>query len=243
VARTIAFLGPAGTYSEQALKQYDQSATGLPVRSERDAIHAVASGKAQRAIVPVENAIGGPVTATVDTLASEPLAITIVAELLLPISLCLIAAEQPLAAIETVISHPQPLLQCAGFLAEELPQATQVAAASSADAVRAVSEQGGARAAIGGRIAAELYNMPVLVDGIEDRPGNVTRFVILAAAGTPADPGTGPLKTTVVLKGADDTAAVIDLEGGVSDPHVSAAIERLGNEYEDVRMLGSYPAA
>jgi prephenate dehydratase len=204
VTRTIAFLGPAGTYSEQALKQYDSSADARAVRSERAAIMAVAERAVDRAVVPIENSLEGAVTATLDTLAGDPLDVTIVAEIVLPVSHCLIAAEQPLADVKTVISHPQPLAQCAGFLATELPNATQVAAASTAEAVRTVAEQGGPQAAIGARAAAELYGVPVLAEAVEDQPGNATRFVVLGPADSEPDSQDGPFKTTVVFQGAGD---------------------------------------
>jgi prephenate dehydratase len=273
----IAFLGPAGTYSEQALKQYDSSAEPVPVRSERAAILAVAEGEVERALVPIENSLEGAVTATLDALAGETHPVTIVAEVVLPVSLCLIGPDQPLEAIETVISHPQPLGQCAGYLANNLPNAAQVAMASTAESVRTVAAEGGAQAAIGSRAAAELYELPVLVESIEDEPGNVTRFVVLAPTGTPPDSDSAPFKTSVVFQGAGDDSPgwlvrclseladrsinltkiesrpwrghlghylfVVDLEGSTADPSVGDAIEGLRTHCEEVRVLGSYPAA
>lgn len=204
MTRTIAFLGPEGTYSEQALRQYDADAEVIAVRSERAAILAVANGDVQRAIVPIENSLEGAVTATLDTLAGEALPVTIVAEVTLPISHCLIGPERPLREIETVISHPQALAQCSGFLAREVPNAAPLTAASTADAVRSVAQTPGAQAAIGSQAAADLYELPVLARGIEDAAGNVTRWVVLAGEGTLPDKGEGSFKTTVVFAGAGD---------------------------------------
>jgi prephenate dehydratase len=203
---TIAFLGPAGTYSEQALKRYDASADGLPMRSVRAAILAVAAGDVPRAVVPIENSLEGAVTATLDALAGESHPVTIVAEVVLPVSHCLIGAEQPLSAIRTVISHPQPLGQCAAYLEQHLPDAAQVAVASTAEAIRTVAAEGGPQAAIGSQPAAELYGLPVLAEAIEDAPGNVTRFVVLAPSGATPDAGTNEFKTSVVFAGPGDNS-------------------------------------
>lgn len=201
MASAIAFLGPAGTYSEQALRQYDAEADAVPMRSVRAAILAVAAGEVPRAVVPIENSLEGAVTATLDALAGETHPVTIVAEVVLHVSHCLVGAEQPLDQIQTVISHPQPLGQCAGYLEQHLPAAAQVAVASSAEAIRTVAAEGGPQAAIGSRPAAELYGLPVLAEAIEDAPGNVTRFVVLAPAGTSPDASTGTFKTSVVFGG------------------------------------------
>lgn len=203
---TIAFLGPAGTYSEQALKRYDADADALPVRSVRAAILAVADAEVPRAIVPIENSLEGAVTATLDALAGESHPVTIVAEVILPVSHCLIGAAQPLAQIETVISHPQPLGQCAAYLEANLADAAQVAVSSTAEAIRIVAAEGGPQAAIGSRHAAEIYGLPILAEAIEDAPGNVTRFVVLGPEGTPPDASPGAFKTSVVFGGpGDDT--------------------------------------
>lgn len=203
---TIAFLGPAGTYSEQALKQYDPAAAGLPTRSVRAAILAVADGDVARAIVPIENSLEGAVTATLDVLAGEDHPVTILSEVVLPVTHCLAGPQQPLTEIQRVISHPQPLGQCAAYLEANLAHAAQVAVSSTAEAIRAVAAEGGAQAAIGSRHAAELYDLPILAEAIEDAPGNVTRFVVLGPAGTPADASTGAFKTSVVFAGPGDTA-------------------------------------
>ena len=130
---------------------------------------------------------------TLDTLAFDAEGVSIVGEHDLAISHCLIArSELPLDEIAVVISHPQGTAQCARFIRDELPRAEVRAAASTADAVRLVSESDEPWAALGARSAAELYGATVLRDGVEDEPDNVTRFVWIAPEGTEAS-GRGPV--------------------------------------------------
>lgn len=202
----VAYLGPAGTFSEEAARAADRAAGAelVPEPTIADAIAAVAAGRADEAIVPIENSIEGSVAQTLDTLADRE-DVTIVAELVLPVSHLLVAAG-PLAEadIRRVVSHPQPLGQCAHWLREHLPAAQLVAAASTADAIRDVTaEPGEPWAAIGTRRAAKLYGGTVLAEAIEDEDGNATRFVWVARA----DGGTVPpdaAKTSVTFAGAGD---------------------------------------
>ena len=144
----IAYLGPAGTFTEDALRE---AAAGLdfePMRTAtvHDAILAVEGGEAERALVPFENSIEGSVRTTLDTLAFEVGGVTIVGEHDFAVRAMLIAREPlELGGIEAVLSHPQPLAQCARFLREQLPGAERRSVASTAEAVRLVSES--ARAA------------------------------------------------------------------------------------------------
>ena len=199
----VAYLGPPGTYSEQALLEYAPAAEGIPFGTEREAIVAVADGTVQSAIVPIENSIEGGVRGTLDALAGEDLGVAIVAEADLPVELCLIGRPVSLDQVERVISHPQPLAQASRFLATDLPGAAQIAARSTADAAKQVSESEGASLAIGSRRAAELYGLDVLAESIQDEDGNVTRFVVVSPK--PIDTsGAGPWKTTLVFYGAGD---------------------------------------
>src|SRR4051812_3227239 len=121
----IAYLGPRGTFSEDALEAAigDQEVEPAPAATVYDAIQAVRSGDADRALVPFENSIEGAVTATLDTLAFDADGVTLVGEYDLPIRHCLIAKRQmPLDEIEVVVSHPQPSAQCARFIRENLPR-------------------------------------------------------------------------------------------------------------------------
>ncbi|UUY04691.1 prephenate dehydratase [Svornostia abyssi] len=199
----VAYLGPAGTFSEEAARAADRAAGAelMPETTIADAIEAVALGHADEAIVPIENSIEGSVAQTLDTLADRS-DVTIVAEQVLPVSHFLVAARDLAEReIERVVSHPQPLGQCAHWLRAHTPAAELVAASSTADAVREVAASDAPWAAIGTRRAAELYGGTVLAEGIEDEAGNATRFVWVAPAG--ADVGS-PAKTSIVFWGAGD---------------------------------------
>lgn len=211
----IAYLGPAGTFTEDAL---GETAEGRgehePLRTAtvREAILAVQEGEADRALVPAENSIEGSVRTTFDTLANEAGTVTIVGEHDHPVSPNLIARrELALAAVTAVLSHPQPLAQCARFIREELPGASPRETSSTAEAVRAVSESEEPWAALGSRSAAGLYGCRILKEGVADESGNVTRFVWIAPAGTVAD-GEGPWKTSLVFSelGDDHPGALVD---------------------------------
>jgi prephenate dehydratase len=210
----VAYLGPPGTFTEDALREAigGEEVETLPKPSVYDAIVAVRPGEADRALVPFENSIEGAVSATLDALAFDAQEVTIVGEYDLAIRHCLIAREEiPLERIEVVLSHPQASAQCARFIRENLPSAEVRAAASTADAVRRVSEQEGAWAALGAASAARLYGAAVLRDGIEDEPDNVTRFVWIAPAGTRAE-GDGPWRTSLVFAelGDDRPGALVE---------------------------------
>ena len=199
-----AFLGPAGTFSEEALLASTALAGGdveaLPVGTVADVVMAVQNGEAERGVVPVENSIEGSVDATLDALAGRAPDVGIIGEVVLPVRHALIAAPGlSLDAIQVVVSHPQALAQCGTFLREELPDARAVSWTSTAEAVRtAASRASDGWAAIGSPRAAELYGCDVLRDRIEDHDGNATRFVWLAPAGTPAP---GATKTSLVFAG------------------------------------------
>jgi prephenate dehydratase len=180
----IGFLGPEGTYSHEALRESaaPADAVSVAVATIHGTVMAVHDGDVDVALVPIENALEGSVDVTLDTLAGDADAVTIIGELVQPIRNCLITAgDTALADITTVYSHPQPLGQCARFLRDELPDAGIAAATSTAEAVRAVaSAADGTQAALGNRLAAELYGAHIARFDIDDEPGNVTRFVWLA---------------------------------------------------------------
>ncbi|MHB8492554.1 MAG: prephenate dehydratase [Solirubrobacteraceae bacterium] len=180
----IGYLGPRGTFSEQALLGALREGGAEPVAVEtiHAAVMAVERGEIPVALVPIENSMEGPVTITLDTLAGEAERVRIIGELVLAVRHCLIAmGSTPLSEISRVLTHPQAAAQCAGFLRAELPHAQVAASSSTADAVRRVAEHASPDwAAIGTRLAAELYGCVVLREGVEDRPDNETRFVWLA---------------------------------------------------------------
>lgn len=202
---TLGYLGPAGTFSEEAVRSAQESANArlVALPTVRDTVMAVHDGVVDRAVVPIENSLEGPIGVTLDVLAEEH-DVTIVGELVIVISPCLIAREAvALESIERVVSHPQPLAQCARFLHDKLPHAELVAVASTAEAVRMVAEQEASWAALGTRRAAKLYGATVLVEGVEDEPGNATRFVWLARD-APRPNGDHPTKTSLAFWGPGD---------------------------------------
>jgi len=210
----VAYLGPAGTFTEDALRE---AAPGGDVESLRtptvaDAILAVDRGEAERAFVPFENSIEGSVRSTLDTLAFEAEAVTIVGEHDFEVHAHLIArAGVALDEVAAVLSHPQPLAQCARFLREHLPGVERRSVSSTAEAVRMVGESVRPWAAIGARAAADLYGCAVLREGIEDEPDNVTRFVWIAPAGTEPEGGER-WRTSLVFSelGADHPGALVE---------------------------------
>jgi prephenate dehydratase len=211
----IAYLGPAGTFTEDALREAVGPGSEFePLRTAtiHDAILAVERGEATRALVPFENSIEGSVRSTLDTLAFEAERVTIVGEHDYAVRATLIAATAlELDQIEAVLSHPQPLAQCARFLRESLPAAERRSVSSTAEAVRLVSESERPWAAIGARAAAELYGAKILREGIEDEASNVTRFVWIAPAG--AEPEGGEAwKTSLVFSelGEDHPGALVN---------------------------------
>ena len=181
------------------------SAELVALRTVRDTVMAVHDGTVDRAVVPIENSLEGPIGVTLDTLAEEH-DVTIVGELVLSVSPCLIAREPlELDEIVRVVSHPQPLAQCARFLRDNLPGAEVMSAASTAEAVRVVAAEQAPWAALGTVRAAELYGAIVLADGVEDEPGNATRFVWLARASAPPAPRAArPAKTSLAFWGSGD---------------------------------------
>lgn len=215
----IAYLGPAGTFSEDALRQSGfapEGFTPVPCDTIPAVIEAIGRGLADRALAPIENSIEGSVRGTLDGLADQADVITIRGEYDHQIRSALISRRAiALAEIEAVISHPQPLAQCARFLREELPQAELKVAPSTSAAAREVSRSDSPIAALAPAAAAAIYDCEILREGIEDEPGNVTRFVWLAPRDSEyvgeEEPGTH-WKTTLVFSelGADHPGALVE---------------------------------
>jgi prephenate dehydratase len=199
----VGYLGPPGTFSEEALMAAPGSDAleRVPLPTVYETVMAVHRREVDRAIVPIENSLEGSVNATLDALAVETEDVAIVGEAVHPIRHCLIA-RRPLGLpeIEAVTSHPQANGQCARFIRDRLPQAQVVPASSTADAVRMVAESDEPWAALGNRLSAEIYGCEILRAGVEDVADNETRFVWLAPAGTAVD-SHGPWKTSVVFWG------------------------------------------
>jgi prephenate dehydratase len=203
-----AYLGPSGTFSEEALRAAAPELEPVPVATLRDVVLAVQRGSVERAIVPFENALEGGVDPVLDALALEAPDVALISEHVQPVVHNLVGPDGlALEEIETVLSHPQALAQCGRWLAERIPHAVTVPTASTADAVREVAgdalNRATGRAAIGPRLAAERYGARVLASEIEDEPGNATRFALLApVSAAPAPPEGVPAKTALVYWGA-----------------------------------------
>ena len=276
----VAYLGPAGTFSEEALRaSAREEVDEVPYTTVYEAVMAVQNAEVDSAVVPIENSIEGSVTATLDTLVHEAPEVRITRELVLPIEHNLVARnDMKLDMIERVLSHPQGTAQCARFLRERVPGAARVTMSSTAEAVRAVSESDDPWAAIGSRFAADLYGCTILAEAIEDHAQNVTRFVWLARreAARQAPSGRGH-KTSIVFWGFNDNSPgalqallgelstreinlskiesrprrvqlghymiFLDLDGGGGDPAVADGLAALARRVEELRVLGSYPAA
>lgn len=200
----VGFLGPRGTFAEEALgTQADLAAgEGVPLATVPQVITAVERGDVDVGLVPIENSIEGTITVTIDTLAFDT-DLLIQREVDLPISLHLCAKPgTKLSDLRRVISHPNPLGQSRAWLSTKLPDAELVAANSTADAARLVSEgDGNDQASIGTLRGAELAGLEVLASEIEDHPENETRFVLV---GTGIPTPTGHDKTSIVCFQRED---------------------------------------
>src|SRR5580658_1986819 len=189
---TIAFLGPAGTFTEEALfTQPDYAArTVLPVGGLPEVLEAVHTGLADLAFVPIENSIEGTVNAIVDSLVFD-VELLIQREVVLDVHMQLMAPSGAgMASITRVMSLPHASGQCRRFLAENLPDAEVIPTNSTAEAARIVGEDRRLdTAALAPRLSAQLYGLEILASAVEDHPDNQTRFVALAPLGVPAPTG------------------------------------------------------
>ncbi len=197
-----AYLGPAGTYTEEATRKFFPSsrAKGTPYSSNRAVVEAVAGGLAA-GIVPIENSIEGTVNEAMDAIIAHP-NITIVGEVVLPVTHCLLATPDAwLPNIKRVRSHPQALAQCRRWLSQNLPNAELEEAPSTARAAAAVAEAGDPSiAAIASQRAAEVYGCKVLRVHIGDEVRNKTRFVTVSSRWRPTpDPACRSYRVAVVF--------------------------------------------
>ena len=219
----IAYLGPAGTFTEDALGEAVGAVEYESLRTDTvfDAIAAVIDGRADRALAPYENSIEGSVRGTLDILAFDAPSVSIVGEHDYPVRQHLITRQEvDLGQIEAVLSHQQGLAQTARFLRENLPGVELRSVSSTAAAVRMVSESPRPWAAIGSRAAARLYGCVVLREGIQDEANNVTRFVWVAPQGSePVAVGEGTQwKTALIFSelGEDHPGALVAALGEFS---------------------------
>lgn len=266
----IAYMGPEGTFSHAAaLSFFGLAASYTETTTIEGVFDAVARREAQHGVVPIENSTEGAVSHALDALVDgAPL---IRAELELDVAQCLLTRARSLTAVERVYSHPQALGQCRVWLAKNLPGAQLVQAPSTAAAVREAAADARA-AAVAGRLASDLYGVPVARERIQDHAENVTRFVMVSLEDAAR---TGDDKTTVAFSVRDGKGALMrvlaifdeedvnltriesrpsrekpwdyvflaDLEGHRDDANVARAMARLKERCPMVKHLGSYARA
>jgi prephenate dehydratase len=209
----IAFLGPFGTFTEQALRTQPDLANAelIACRTVPDVLDAVTAGEVDAGFVPIENSIEGMVNFTLDALAFDH-ELMIVREVVLDIHLCLAARPGvKLEDVKEILSIPVATAQCHRFLREYLPTADVRTAASTAGAAQLVGDDPSPHvAAIAPVVAAERYQLEVLAENIEDHDGNQTRFVVVMRSGIPAP--TGHDRTAlVVYQRADEPGSLISI--------------------------------
>lgn len=270
MAKRLAFFGPAGTFTEEAALTYDSQAELLPFNTIAAVAEAVASGKADEGVVPIENSIQGSVNDTLDVLIHES-NLRIRNELVLPIEHNLLVKPGTRAdAIKVIFSHPQALGQCRRYLERHFPKAQAVASLSTAAAVEEVVRRDDA-AAIAPRRAAELYGAEILARGIQDRHNNLTRFIVLAESDHPR---TGRDRTSIAFSFAEDKPGQLvgvlqefatrsinlsklesrpsqeslgryiflaDLEGHREDPAIAESLSQIQPLVSFLKVFGSYP--
>ncbi len=267
---TVAYLGPAGTFSQEAvIKHFGSATSAQPQVSIDEVFRAVESGTAGYGVVPVENSTEGAVGRTLDLLLST--SAHICGEVLLPVRQYLMSTARRREDIRKVYSHMQSLAQCQQWLSRDLPNAERVAVISNAEAARQASKDRRS-AAIAGRTAATLYGLKLLARNIEDDPRNTTRFAVI---GNEEVSPSGRDKTSLVLSTRNEPGAVhelltplarhgvsmtrlesrpartglweyvfyVDLEGHQSEPRVAKALTALTRKASFLKVLGSYPAA
>lgn len=184
---TIAYLGPKGTYSDEAAKLFAANmgcdeAEYVDCPSFNEVHEAVERGKCEFGVMPIENSLEGVVTATLDTLAFKG-GVSIMGSTVLDIHHCLILhPDSSLEDVETIVSHPQALAQCRRYLNERHPSKPRIAASSTAEGARAASEDPTV-AGIASAFAASLFPCKIVEKGIEDHCGNQTRFALIARRG------------------------------------------------------------
>lgn len=243
----ITYLGPRGTFSDEAARLYvrktRKKAELFPEKTIYDAIRQVIIGRAAQCIVPIENSVEGTITVTADQLAAGQNELYIVAELAVPISNNLLVLPGVRAQdVAGVFSHPQPLGQCQEFLRREFPQATVYPTDSTADGVRRIKNDNlKSHAAIGSRLLAKLEHMKILKANINDRPDNVTRFVVLSRkAEVPAatSRASASAKTSIVFScKKDKPGSLYEILGFLAKEKINMTkIESRPNK----TMLGEY---
>lgn len=266
----VAFLGPEGTFSQQAaVKHFGSAVKTIPATTISDIFNRVESGNCQFGVVPVENSTEGIISHTLDRFLASPLKIC--GEVEIRVHQNLMGQISNLKDIATVYSHQQSLSQCRQWLDNYLPHAQRVAVSSNAEAARLAAAENHS-AAIAGLVAAEIYQLTVIEKNIEDEPNNTTRFIII---GQQTSASTGNDKTSLVVSTGNQPGALykilepfarfnigmvhiesrpsrqalwdyvffIDIEGHHQDQNVSEALLLLSRNTTMLKLLGSYPKA
>lgn len=267
---TVAYLGPPGTFSQEAAIKHFGGITALaPCPSIDEVFRQVETGAAGYGVVPVENSTEGAIGRTLDLLLSTPAKIC--GEVMLPIRQCLMSRSGKLAGVRRIYSHTQSLAQCQQWLARNLPRAERTAVVSNAEAARLAARVRTA-AAVGPRTAAALYGLKLIARDIEDEAKNTTRFLVIAERdATPS----GRDKTSLIMSARNVPGAMhdlltplavnqvsmtrlesrpsrtglweyvfyVDVEGHQQDPNVARALAELKQKASFLKNLGSYPAA
>ena len=200
----IGFLGPEGTFTQAAVfKHFGHSVEALPFATIDEVFQAVENGSANFGVVPIENSTEGIVNNTLDMFLTSPLKIG--GEIELRIEQNLIGCMASLELIERICAHEQALAQCRGWLRKYLPHVEQVGVSSNAAGARRARDEDGT-AAIGSDTAAEVYNLKILMNNIEDRVDNATRFLVI---GRELLPSSGQHKTTILVSATHTDGAGI----------------------------------
>ena len=268
---SVAFLGPNGTYSQQAMmKQFGGAVEGVPVASIPDVFRQVEAGQVAYGVVPIENSTEGAINQTFDMFVNSN--VRICGEIFLPIHNNLIgrrgALDEP---IERIYSHPQPLAQCRTWLTTHYPQAELIAVSSNAEAVR-LAEQDKGGVAIAGAHATHYFDVDILVRNIEDLASNVTHFLVIGRE--PVGPS-GEDRTMLLATMRNQPGALerlleplsrygidithlesrpsrvqpwqyvffVEVKGHSEDGPLASALDEFENSMIDIRILGSWPAA
>lgn len=268
-ALTVAFLGPLGTFSEEAAnKQFGGLSAAMQCASIDEVFRVVEAEQADYGVVPVENSTEGAVGRTLDLLTTSKLKIC--GEISLPIHHNLLSQNNDLAQITKVYSHSQSLAQCHEWLHQHLPQATLQAVSSNAEGARLAAQEQGS-AAIASERAAEIFGLNNLALHIEDDPKNTTRFLVLSSHAVAAS---GKDKTSLLIATKNVPGAMVsileplarnqvsmskfesrpakmglweyvffvDIEGHQHDPQVAKALAEIEQRASILKVLGSYPA-
>ncbi len=266
----VAFLGPVGTYSEQAVwQQFGQAVAGLPCSSIDEVFRSVEAGTADFGVVPVENSTEGAISRTLDLLLQTSLSIS--GEVALQVHHSLMTKSGSMQGIKRICAHSQALAQCQVWLNDHYPDIARQALASNGEAARLASEDASV-AAIASETAAKLYGLAVVHAHIQDDPHNRTRFVVIGrlkpgssgrdqtslVLSVPNKPGAvyellAPLakygvsmtrfESRPARTGSWDYYFYVDIEGHAHDAKVAQALQELEQQAAFFKVLGSYPFA